>query len=108
MTKLRLAAAVLVSAAMSACSTSQWSKPDATAEQVDRDNVACQREAMSQGMLRAEGFYGPGYGPVTGRFGTPLGSPGPLYDPTGNRMLDEARLTDFCMRAKGYQQAPKN
>jgi hypothetical protein len=29
-------------------------------------------------------------------------------DPGGYRVLDEAGLADFCMRAKGYQRAPKN
>jgi hypothetical protein len=71
-----------------ACSTSQWVQEGVTAEGADRDLIDCQRWAGREATLRAEGFYGP----------TP-----PV--PHGYRVLDEARLADFCMRAKGYERA---
>lgn len=96
---------LLLASLLSACSTSEWARPDVTAEQADRDQIDCQRWAGREASLRAEGFYGPGYGPY-GPFASRRFGPGAM-DSGGYRMLDEAQLADFCMRAKGYQRAPK-
>jgi hypothetical protein len=73
-----------------------------TAEHADRDQIDCQRWAAREASLRAEGFYGPGYGPY-GPFASRRFGPEPV-NRSGYHMLDEARLADFCMHAKGYQR----
>jgi hypothetical protein len=94
---------VLLALFAGACSTSQWVREGVASEQADRDQIDCQRWAGREASLRAEGFYGPPYGPFAGRgFG-----PTPVV-PHGYRMLDEAQLGDFCMRVKGYERASRN
>lgn len=96
---------VLLALMLGACSTSEWARQGVTAEQADRDQIDCQRWAWREASLRTEGFYGPWYGPY-GPFASRKFGPGAI-DPSGYRVLDEAQLADFCMRAKGYQRAPK-
>ena len=73
-----------------ACGTTEWVREDRNAEETDKDIVDCTRYAQREASNRAAGFYGPTYGP--GSYGTQ------------NRMLDEAGMTDYCMRAKGYRR----
>ena len=73
-----------------ACTGSQWVRDDRNAEETDRDIVDCTRFAQREAANRAAGFYGPTYGP------------GPYGD--RNRMLDEAGMTDHCMRSRGYRR----
>ena len=91
---------------LGACST-EWMRPDVTAEQSDREQIECQRWARREAGLRAEGFYGPGHYPY-GPYGYHRFGPGRTMDPWGYRTLDEASLADWCMRANGYQRAPKD
>ena len=42
--------------------------------------------------------------PLSGRFVIAPGAP--YYDPFYDPFLEEARLTQFCMRNKGYQLKP--
>ena len=86
-------AVLLALLVLGACSTSEWVRDDRNAEETDRDIVDCTRYAQREASNRAAGFYGPTYGP--GSYGTQ------------NRMLDEAGMTDFCMRSKGYRREPK-
>ena len=74
-------------------STTEWVREDRNVEETDKDIVDCTRYAQREASNRAAGFYGPTYGP--GSYGT------------RNRMLDEAGMTDYCMRSKGYQLQPK-
>jgi hypothetical protein len=96
---------------LGACTAMQWVRPDATPEQVAADEEHCRDEAWRETRLRYLG-YGP-FGPWMTRdvLGRPLFYPpyGPFFDPAMDRYYDESRLTDFCMRAKGYQleSAPK-
>jgi hypothetical protein len=90
--------------ALGACAAPPWVRPDTSAEQADKDNVECQRYAMNEATVRAQGFYGPSYyGPFYSR--RAITRPDTGVDPFGYRHLDEAGLTDFCMRSKGYQRA---
>ena len=89
--------AFMALALLASCSEPRWLRPDTTAEQTDRDDIDCQRWASREAVARAEGFYGSPYGPL-GRSvsrGERPASPA--------RTIDEANLTNFCMRAKGYQ-----
>jgi hypothetical protein len=92
-------------AALTACATQDWVKPDTPQEQADRDNVDCQRQASREATLRAGGYYGPeAYGPYAPAVRRQISRPDPVWDPYGFRQRDEAQLTDLCMRAKGYQR----
>ena len=58
---LRFLLVLLLAALAGACSTPRWVKQDASAEQADRDDIDCQRQAAREASLRAGGFYGPAY-----------------------------------------------
>jgi hypothetical protein len=93
---------------LAACTPMQWVRSDVTPEQAVADEDLCRELAARETRLPYIG-YGP-FGPWMYRdtFGRPLFFPpgGPFFDPTMERYHDEARLTDFCMRAKGYQLEP--
>jgi len=97
----------MIAALLCACSTApRWVRPDASPEQADRDDVECQRMAAREVSTLAGGYYGPGYyapyayGPYSRRA---VSRPDPSQ-PSAYRALEEARLTDLCMRARGYQR----
>lgn len=102
--------AVLLLAAVGACAPMEWSRGDATPEQRQADMRACRDQAWRETMWNSFGYYGV-MGPAV--FADPFGRvyPGwpayrPFGDPFGDRFLEESRLTNFCMRAKGYELAP--
>lgn len=98
-------ACMSLAAALCSCAGPQWVRQDATPQQADKDTVECQRWAANEASLRPGGFYGPSYyGPYYSRRAITRADTG--WDPYGYRQLNEARLGDFCMRAKGYQRAP--
>jgi hypothetical protein len=106
--KLRTLIVVAAAALASACTPMAWVKPDTTADQLRDDSVYCQQEAWREARLRSW-YYRP-LAPVfvrdpSGRHF--LGSPyGPWGDPFGDPYLEENRLAQFCMRAKGYELQP--
>jgi hypothetical protein len=79
-------------------------KDGSTAEQIDADLNRCQRDAWQE--ARMSNWYYPPFGSIYGRpvAGRPLQWPaGPYFtDPS----MEEARLTQFCMRNKGYELQP--
>jgi len=100
----RTLAALAVALVLGGCAP-QWVRQGASGEQADKDTVDCQRQAANEASVRAGGFYGPSYyGPYYSR--RAITRPDTGLDPYGYRHLDEAQLTDLCMRAKGYQRAP--
>jgi hypothetical protein len=103
---LRFLLVLLLAALAGACSTPRWVKQDASAEQADRDDIDCQRQAAREASLRAGGFYGPAYyGPYRLPYSRgAVSRPDGAFDTYGYRTLDEARLTDLCMRVKGYER----
>ncbi|HET7363175.1 MAG TPA: hypothetical protein VFJ70_06315 [Burkholderiales bacterium] len=85
----------------------EWVRPDATPQQRAMDQQHCEQAAWQEA-----NYYYLGYGPfgpwmyrdAAGRFFYhPVG---PFYDPFYDRTLEEQRLANFCMRAKGYELAP--
>jgi hypothetical protein len=104
---------VLVAALAGGCST-QWTRPDYSPAQAAQDQLACEEQAEREASLRPVGFHGGSlsqyYGPNYQPYGRTrwIGAPGPMFDadPAGSRMMEEGRLVDSCMRAKGY--VPKN
>lgn len=100
--------------AVAACASMEWTRGDASSEQREADMTACRDLARREATRMAWGgyyyYYGgigpPGYmdpfGPRT--YAWPYYSP--FADPYGYRFLEEARLSDFCMRARGYELTP--
>jgi len=103
----RFCSAILLLLA-AACAPMEWARPDATPEQAAADAQHCEQEAWREARWAYLG-YGP-FAPWMYRdaYGTPfVGRPfGPFYDPLGDRYMEESRLSNFCMRAKGYELAP--
>jgi len=102
---LVLALAVLLAAA---CTPLQWVRQDASPVQLEQDMAQCQQQAWREASWRS--FYYPALGPtlihdLRGR--RVLVWPySPFSDPFGERFFEESRLTQFCMRAKGYELVP--
>lgn len=86
----------------------QWVKPQASLEQLNQDRAQCQQEAWREARWRSFLYRPLGPTLLHDRFGRRfLGWPySPLGDPFGDDFMEEARLADFCMRAKGYELAP--
>ena len=92
--------------AVAGCAPVEWVKADATPEQLAEDSKQCQDIAWRETQLRGSRYYGQ-IGPMaysdslSGRF---LVWPwGPFSDPYGDRYLEESRLANHCMRARGYE-----
>jgi hypothetical protein len=86
----RVAVAFLIAALLlGGCAPLEWTRPDATPEQVQADAADCQQRAWQESNWRSFG-YGPGY-----RWSR--------YPDWGDRYYDEARLNRFCMEVRGYQ-----
>jgi hypothetical protein len=83
---------VLVS--LTACTPMEWTRPDATRDQVRTDASDCQQRAWREAQWRS---YASG----------PRGWRYPYW---GDRYYDENRLTRFCMEVRGYtlKAAEKN
>lgn len=103
--KLTLLIAAILPAA--ACTPMQWVRSDAGPAQLAQDSNQCRNEAMREAFRRT--WFAPWvYGPpmivrdARGRPFTVWPWPDPFYD----RFMEEARLADFCMRAKGYELRP--
>ena len=99
------AAALLVAG----CAQMDWVRPDATPEQVAADTQQCEQDAW-----REANYYSLGYRPFgpwlyRDALGQPFFHPvGPFYDPFYDNTMEEQRLANFCMRAKGYELTPVN
>jgi hypothetical protein len=96
--------------ALCACTPMQWVRDGAVPapDALEQDSSICRQQAWQEAQSRA--FYYRPYGPFAGRggFSRPfLGWPyGPYSYPFGDPLLEETRLADFCMRAKGYELVP--
>jgi hypothetical protein len=85
----------------------QWIRDGAVAETeaLESDAAACRQQAWREAQFRAWA-YRP-IGPITLRDAGGRGFIGwPSPYPFGDPLFEEARLTDFCMRAKGYELVP--
>jgi|1185.fasta_scaffold587594_2 hypothetical protein len=95
--------------ALSACTPMQWMRDGAvpSAELLEQDSSSCRQNAWREAQYRAWAYrpYGSMVPFAGGRrfIGWPYG---PAAYPFGDPFFEEARLTDFCMRAKGYELVP--
>lgn len=91
------------------CTPMQWQKADASPEQFQADEQHCRQAAWQEASLRSW-HYQSMLGPAVAR--DPSGRPftvwptTPLVDPYGYQLVEENRLAQFCMEAKGYQLVP--
>ncbi|SJZ50081.1 hypothetical protein SAMN02745126_01366 [Enhydrobacter aerosaccus] len=97
---------LLLLAFASACSLpeTRWEKPGADEKATANDLADCRRAARQEAFQAWPFFtYGPPYwGFPSWGWGSPWGFPyWGQYD--SSRFYTENRLTDFCMRNKGYQ-----
>jgi len=92
----------------SGCAPTQWVKADATPEQMKRDAIECQQEAWSKAHVSPS--YSPPIGPVVVQdaagHATVMWPGGPFAGAFGDPLLEEGRLAQFCMRARGYELVP--
>ena len=106
MRTLLLPVAVL---ALTACTPMQWMRDGAVPapEALEQDASTCRQHAWREAQYRAWA-YRP-FGPFTMRDASGrrfIGWPYGPYPFGGDPFFEEARLTDFCMRAKGYELVP--
>ena len=101
MTRLWIVATSFV---LAACTPIDWTKPGANPEQVAADSQQCGQEAYRQASYLYPGYTA--FGPTA--FGRHFVSrpAGAFFDPYSDRRLEETRIANFCMRAKGYDLAP--
>jgi hypothetical protein len=100
-------------AALCACAEAPWTRSDVSPAQAAREQTACEEQAEREISLRAAGLVG---GSLSDNYGSTfqpylrnrrIGATGPLdVDPTSRR-LEQLRLEEECMRAKGYAR-PKS
>lgn len=100
--------ALALAAALAACAPMQWVKQDAAAGELETALAECQREAWREAQWRAWAYqpmFPFVYQDALGR--RYVAWPGsPFADPFGSQFLEESRLTNFCMRAKGWELEP--
>jgi hypothetical protein len=107
----RIAALALVGAALLAgCAPMQWMKADATPEQALADEGDCFQASLREAQAR-NWYYPSMVGPVVtpsaaGGGGLMMWPSGSMVDPYGYQMLEQQRLAQFCMEARGYKLAP--
>jgi hypothetical protein len=89
------------------CAPMQWAKPDASAEQVRADEEECFRASVQEARARTwTPMAGPIFAPSASGGGAMMLPSGSMVDPYGQQMLEEHRLEQFCMEAKGYKLVP--
>ncbi len=92
--------------ALGACVQSHWEKPTATAEVASADLAECRRSAQHEAFRQVNSY---------GYAGAPLWRYAPYYEPlqsranyeqwaASERLRLQVRLTDHCMRTKGYDR----
>jgi hypothetical protein len=80
---------------MSGCAAEEWVKADATQAQVAQDARSCEHEASREALRNTPASAAT----VTlGAYATPM-------DAVAGGGIETARLTSFCMRARGYALA---
>ena len=98
---MRFAAVPFLAAALG-CTPMQWVKPDGAAEQARGDEQACRVAAAREASYHSY-WYQQRMQPVVAAPGQVIWPSGAFVDPYAQQVLDERRLAQLCMEAKGYQ-----
>jgi hypothetical protein len=88
-----LIAVVVLALVVSACTTTVWQKPGATAEDLERDSRECDRQADRQ----ARAAWEPGHTALSNKGAVP-----------SLRQMEHRRRYAQCMRARGYMEMEKS
>jgi hypothetical protein len=100
-----LCAVLLLAAA--GCTPMAWVRQDSGPEELKQDLSQCRQDAWREAQWRSFLYRPFGATTIVDRFGRRLVVPySPFGDPFGDSLLEESRLTDFCMRSKGYALVP--
>ena len=87
----------------------QWSKPDASAEQVVRDQGECRDLALREANVRGSLYHpvAPVFAPGSMDRGAMILPSGAYVDPFGYQIMEEDRLAQVCMESRGYSLESK-
>jgi len=95
--------------ALAACTPMQWTRPDATSAQVEKDSQECEELAYRQMQAKPYPYLAvdplivqDSFARAQNRF-----PPGVFVDPYGDRFIEEGRIASQCMRSRGYASTPK-
>ena len=96
--------AVAFAAALVACTPMRWVKPDAPREQVTRDQEECRNLAFRDANVRSSlhAPVAPVFAPDSMGRGAMTWPSGAHVDPFGHQIMEEDRLAQLCMEARGY------
>lgn len=92
-----------------ACTPMEWTRSGASPEDLRADMQQCQQQAWQEANSQMFHYYG-AYGPFP--YADPFGQrfmawpDSFIHDLHGERFIEESRLANFCMRAKGWEVAP--
>jgi|SRR5688572_28628468 len=108
--RMRRIAGLGLAALLAGCAPMQWVKADASAQQARADEDDCFQISLREAQARTW-YYPSMVGPVftpsaAGGGGLMIWPSGSMVDPYGYQMLEQQRLSNFCMEAKGYKLAP--
>ena len=93
---------------LAACTPMQRVKPEASGEQITRDQQDCRQAAWREASARYwfHQSLGQVFVPSATGGGFFVWPTGAMVDPYGHQMLEENRLTQFCMESKCYRLTP--
>lgn len=101
-------ALLLLTAGLGACTPMQWVKEGVSAEDFGRDQQECRQLAWREASARY--WF---YQPMSPMFiadprggGFVVWPSSSVVDPYGYQMMEENRLSQFCMESKGYRLEP--
>jgi hypothetical protein len=109
---MRLVPFALAACVLGACTPMQWVRDGQVPapEALQQDTVSCRQQAFRESQSHWWGYrpYSAiGRDPFGRPFGAwPHGYGYPYMYPYGDPVFEEARLAEFCMRAKGYELVP--
>jgi outer membrane biogenesis lipoprotein LolB len=100
--------ALLALALLCGCTPMQWEKQDVSPEQFRADEDYCRQAAWREANMRAWQYQtlSPVFAQDPSGRGSFVWPSSPFVDPFGYQLIEENRLTQFCMEAKGYQLVP--
>lgn len=92
-----------------ACTPMQWQKQDGTPAQLSADEQECRQHAAREAYFRTwqyQSMVGPVFTRDALGRGFMVWPGGAMVDPYGYQLMEENRLAQFCMEAKGYALVP--
>jgi hypothetical protein len=90
-------AVLTIAVALAGCTPMEWYRPDVSAADTEEEAKQCQEQAWRATAWSYPYAPYPYWGPFGRRYW------GPWASPYNDRFMEEARLADFCMQAKGYR-----